>query len=210
MTELLDAVDALTKPYRDTMRDTDGETITGVRPPRFAQLENAIRGSANSGSGAGGHASERNMIDFDALQRWRDIRDELNAEAVKLGAKVSKNPAVTLRRWYIAAEARTLTDTYSAEWERRLTSWAAWIDRKLDPPFQMEVNVPCPLCGKRRFVNDNNDEVNAVIAEVNARDLHTTYRIWCRACEQVRDGIHAVREWAYAIEHAEQEGSQTA
>lgn len=204
MTMLLDAVDALTKPYKDTMRDTDGETLTGVRPSRFYQLEAAIRGSQRSGSGGGGGLeSERNLIDFDALQRWRDIRDELNAEAIKLGAKVSKDPAVTLRRWYVAAEARTLTDTYSQEWERRLNGWAAWIDRKLDPPFQMEVNVPCPLCGKHRFVNDNNDEVNAVIAEVNARDLHTTYRIWCRACEQVREGIHAVREWAYDIERSE-------
>ena len=204
MTDLLEAVDALTKPYRHTMRDTDGETITGTLPPRFQQLAEAVAGSGRSGSGKGSHKSERSILDLDALQRWYDIRDELNQEAEKLGAKVSRDPAVTLRRWYIAAEARTLTDTYSAEWTRRLTTWADWIDRKLHPPFQMEVNVPCPLCGERRYVNDNDDEVNAVLAEVDSRNPGgTEYRIWCRACEQVAHGIHAVREWAYAIETAE-------
>ena len=206
MTELLDAVDALTKPYQHTMRDTDGEAVTGTLPPRFQQLEEAIRGSGGSGSGPGGETSTRMPLDLDALQRWYDIVAELNQEAERYDVKLHKDPAVTLRRWYVAVNARTLTDQYSAEWVRRLESWADWIDRKLHPPFQMEINRPCPLCLERRYVNADGDEATAVLAEVDARDVgHTTYRIWCRACEQVAHGIEAVREWAYEIEHADTE-----
>ena len=203
MTELLDAVDALTKPYQHTMRDTDGEAVTGTRPPRFQQLAEAVRGSGGTGQG-GTERRARTPLDWDALQRWYDIVAELNQEAERFDVKIHRDPSVTLRRWYAAVLGRTLTDTYSREWERRLESWADWIDRKLDPPFQMEINRPCPLCQERRYVNEDGDEAMAVLAEVDARDVgHTTYRIWCRACEQVAHGIEAVREWAYDIEHAD-------
>ncbi|KTR02087.1 DUF7341 domain-containing protein, partial [Curtobacterium luteum] len=79
-TRLLDAVDALTKPTIDHVRQTtdDGEylrTVPVEHPPLLQQLADAVVPSAgNDGGSKSASARERNVLDSDAL--WELTRIE--------------------------------------------------------------------------------------------------------------------------------------
>lgn len=214
MTTLLDAIDALTKPYRHTVHDIHGQpqldkdeqAVTVERPARLTQLHDAIRPSGSSGTGSSA-ARERILIDSGALEQWSQYRDRINAEARKVDVRPDNDPAVTLRRWYVAVESRTLTDAFEQEWVRRLGSWALAIDRRLNPPYRREVTAPCPFCGERRALDKETGQyVTAVVSECwrGEGGIDTSWFIQCRFCGQVGYSLQEVREWAYNIEQAEE------
>lgn len=217
MSDLLAAVDQLTKPYPHTVHDIHGNPQIGhngaatniERPPRLTQLHDAIRPSGSSDTGSSS-ARERILIDAGALEQWSQYRDQINEAARKVDVRTDVDPARTLRRWYVAVEQRGLTDTFTDQWVRRLNGWAHAIDRRLNPPYQREVTAPCPFCGETRALDKESGQyVTAVIAECWRGDggADPTWQIKCRFCGQVGYSLTEVREWAYGIEQAEEAGA---
>lgn len=215
MTDLLDAIDQLTKPYTITVRDIHGNPTTDdtgrevkvQQPARLEQLHDAIASSGNTGGPNGASRAERSLLNAGALEQWTAYRDRINKAARDVNVTIHHDPSVTLRRWYVEVNARTLTDAFTLEWAGRFTAWARDIDRRLNPPYQREVTSPCPFCGERKAIDKvNNEIVTAVIAECwrDTDGADTSWFIRCRFCGANGVTLTQVREWAYGIEQAEE------
>lgn len=209
---LLDAVDRLTKPYTVTVYDIhgnaaveDGRTVRAEQPARLTQLHDAIHPSGNRG-GSGSAKSERALIDSGALEQWSQYRDRINTAARSVDVTPDSDPAVTLRRWYVEVAARTLTDSYSDEWETRLNGWARAIDRRLSPAYTFEVTAPCPECGETRAIDKATGLLGTAVLASAWRtegggpvEINTV----CRFCGSTWDGMDGARYVRYEMDKQE-------
>jgi len=208
---LLDALDALTKPIR-TKVVQDGPIGSGLAgsqvakvelPPLLTQLEEAIRGTIGIG-GSGSLPNQRNVLDADALYRFSLISSTIRDWARMAGAVVTPDDAVvTLRDWYVAYSAKSLTLDAEKFYTRQMTGWAKQITDKLNPPRVWDLPDACPVCGSTTYWSKATAEEypRPLVVEYHetGADLIQQARALCRACEQV----WSVRELAYALEQDE-------
>jgi hypothetical protein len=101
MSELLDAVDNLTLPRNVKVQTDDGHTWASEDALLF-QLEQAVSSSLKSGSGSGGAAWERNVLDSAALYQAGIIRAAIGDWCRIAGVKGRRTPIDGLRAWYVA------------------------------------------------------------------------------------------------------------
>jgi hypothetical protein len=208
---LLDAVDALTLTIRRKVIQ-DGppgsglagqNTVTIELPSLLDQLDDAIRGTIGIG-GSGSLASERNMLDADALYRLVLITTLINDWARAAKAEVTKADAgKTLRAWYVKYTQTQHEPAVDRFHIRKLVGWAEQITQKLDPANVWDLPDPCPVCGNGTWWNpaDKTEYLRPLVIEYrpNGPDTIQKARGLCRACAQV----WSVRELAYEIEQAE-------
>lgn len=215
--DLLDAVDQLTKPTRTKIVQDDPATPTSTRlitveqAPLLERLQEAIRGTIGIG-GSKSLASERSMLDGDALRRFMVIATTVNDWARLAGADVHKgDPVATLRAWYVAYQQKPHADEADLWHARELYSWVGQINAKLDPPRVWDLPDPCPVCEAKVWFDPKEPSKKGrprpLIVEYRETgpDLIQHARAMCRACEQV----WGVRELAYALEEANQESEAT-
>lgn len=157
MTQLLDALEALTKPRRSKTVQTNDAGITCTSPVELPalleQLENAILGSFGSdgGSSTSSPGNERNMVDSDALFQFAKISTEVVDWCLTRKVKATRKPLADLAAWHAArTEEHAERDSY---YTRRLESWAAMIENKLRPKKRLEITEPCPICGADKWVD---------------------------------------------------------
>ena len=108
MTELLDAVDELTLPKPVKVQTDDGYTWA-TEDALLVQLREAVSSSLNSGSGAGGSPSTRNVLDGDALQKAAIITSQIGdwcRMAGMTGDQITRDAVTDLRAWHAAFLAR--------------------------------------------------------------------------------------------------------
>lgn len=201
MTELLDAVDQLTKPAIEHMTQTkdDGtylRTHTAEHKPLLTQLKDAVNPSANTSAGSASLASARNPINSEALWEYTKMFTAIGDWCRIAGADRTKDPIVDLRRWYIAYTK----DDNDPDWYiRELRRWVNLIRKLLDPPKRIEITTACPVCKKRTWVDaDGNEILFPVIIEYRVPNEGETIRpnALCRACETVWQGYDSVEELA--------------
>lgn len=205
MSELLDAVDELTKPQTVTViqsyKDHPDKKTQIVHPPRLDQLRAAISEAMSSDGSSSALASQRNLLNTSALYDWLMITNRINDWAQIEKSRVTRNdPGRTLRAWYakwIGKEREPASVNYHL---RYLQKWVAQIDTTLDPPRIKDLPDACPICDATAWWNPKT-------REQYPRPLIVTYREtgpnmiqdargMCRACEEV----FTVRQLAYAIE----------
>ncbi|WAC65167.1 hypothetical protein OVA14_07140 [Agrococcus sp. SL85] len=171
---------------------------------RLAHLRAAITSSASIGGGRS-LPNERIPLDPRALETDRDIATTIAREYRHLGGTAEHaTTEATLNAWH--AIAKDLDLDYTDDWTRRLTAWAADIDRILDPPRTVELlDTPCITCGKAETLTPEGTLQSAVIIEYRrdpteqVRDVRTI----CRACRAVWEGKHGVESFSrYADEQA--------
>lgn len=206
MTELQDAVDELTLPRNVKVPTDDGHTWA-TEDALLVQLEQAVSSSLKSGSGSGGAAWERNVLDSNALYTASLIRSAISDWCRITGITGRREPIEGLRAWHAArlsdpAETRE-TDPFYIEQMRK---WAAQIRVMVNPPKTVEITAPCPACGQGVYTND--------MGEVVRNPIQLSYRpesgsIWqdaralCRACEMVWDTEWRLRELRHDIDDRE-------
>jgi hypothetical protein len=204
--ELLDNIDRLTLPNRskimqDEIPGQPPKTAKIVLPALLTQLEDAIRGTVGIG-GSGALASERNMLDADALLRFMTIKAQIGEWARKVGETPDPmNPASTLRAWYVKWVS-TPQDIPSVKFYRGQTAkWVKQIDEKLDPPRVRELPDRCPSCNAFTWWNpvDRHEYNHPLIVEYrhsSGASMVEEATGKCRACASE----WGVRQLAYELE----------
>lgn len=207
---LLQAVDDLTKPiHRHETQDIirDGHTIGQQRiklthPPLLTQLENAIRASIGGTTTGATLASERSILDNDALMKFIQIDSQIRDWCRMLKITPTRDPAHNLRAWYTKNHANqrpNQPDTDSAH-IKILGKWAALIRTKMDPWRERELDktAACPTCGATSWWRDGHEYYRPLVVRYKATgaDLIQQARVICRSCE----AVFGVREAAYEIE----------
>ncbi len=210
MTDLLDAVDALTQPRRrhetqDVLSD-DGR-ITGARrtlivhEPLLEQLATAIRSNVGGSSRGASTAFERNPLALDALHQTVRIEDTLRQWCKIAQIPTRTTTTDTLRAWH----AHTLhLDLHPATIRHRVKTlhrWTAQIDAILDPHRERELlHETCPACGAADWWRDGARYLHPLVIRYRptGADLVQQARGLCRACETV----WGVRSLAYELEQA--------
>lgn len=152
MRDLLEAVDALTKPVRVLVPQDDGVepfTTRLVHAPLLEQFRAEIFHSTGSGGGGGASSSERAPIDFDMFTLYELIDGKIRSweYAPRKGDLVD-----TLRKWYSVYQVHaTEPEPYLSE----LRSFKTLIESRLDGGKRLELMFPCPSCGVEVYVRDD-------------------------------------------------------
>ncbi|TIH33692.1 DUF7341 domain-containing protein [Subtercola vilae] len=206
MTDLLDAVQNLTRPTRSKVLQTNTAGIQCLSDveqlPLLVQLEAAIKSSMGGASTSGASlAFEGSMLNTAAL-----------FEAVKIGSQIkswcrdqkllpTKNMGTDLDAWYVA----TLRTEHATEWEtwhvKTLSSWAARIRNMLAPPREREHPEACPVClsGDWWSPRDGLRYLHPLVTYYRLDDeemLVDNARSLCRACA----ATWSPRELAFELE----------
>jgi len=189
MTDLLDAVDALTKPTRTKV--IQGDVVTVVHhDPLLVQLEAAIRSSIGGTISGGGLSSERNLLDNDALFESMKITDAIGSWCRLAGVKPTRVPADDLLAWF---EANPDAGEF---YTNQLVGWAKFIRAKMDPTKALEVKGECPECGSVVWVDvEGSEHPRPVLVTYQPENPLNTVQAVCRAAECLADwqGETAIR-----------------
>jgi hypothetical protein len=207
VTELLDAVDELTKPVVSHFPQVgdDGKWLrahTATFPPLLTQLEAAII-SSTSGRAGGGDPATRAVLNsgalFDFMRITSQIRDWCHIEKVA----TSKDAGADLRRWYVAFVVHEKPHEFHI---RELHRWAGTIRTLLEPPRRVPVTAACVVCDALQWVDaDGDTHPYPVVIEYHdgEPDILATATAICRACEKVWRGSRELRALRFEIDERE-------
>jgi hypothetical protein len=213
--ELLNVVDRLTQVHKSAVivEDDDGkeQRVFMLHDALIVQLRNLVHSSLGSTVQGAGLASERNVIDADALDHYEAIR----GQAVKLfkevtDAKPFATPESNLRHWYIEfknqVNARKVSAEVMAAKLRKLNAMAHAIESKLNPPTALEITAPCPRCNATHGTDEQGIYRRAILVEsriVEYRSLdHTKAR--CIVCAAAWLHGRGMRQLRYEIDTREE------
>jgi hypothetical protein len=210
MTELLDAVDALTRPgvLHHTIQDSRFTCVV-FDTPLLDRLENEIRFSL-SREGSKSLPNQRVPINSGALMLFMRISSQITDWAHDAKATVYKgDPSRTLRAWYVTWTQTEREPGSIAGRVRLLTGWEASIRREIEPPRQKDLPDPCPTCGASEWWRDGERYPRPLVVESPRnpdKSLVDESTAHCRAC----DKRWGARELAYELETTNQpNGSPT-
>lgn len=212
--ELLNVVDRLTKTHRSEVlvEDDDGteQRVTMLHDALIVQLRGLVRSSLGSTVQGAGLASERNVIDADALEQYEQVK----AQATRLFKEVSDakpfpSPESNLRHWYIEfknqVDARKVSGDVLAAKLRKLNGMAYAIETRLSPPTLLEITAPCPRCEATHGTDDRGIYRRAILIEsriIEYRSLdHTKAR--CIVCSATWLHGRGMRQLRYEIDTRE-------
>ena len=193
MTELNDAVDDLTLPKPVKVQTDDGHTWA-TEDALLVQLREAVSSSLNSGSGAGGLPSTRNVLDSDALHKAAIITSQIGDWCYQAGVKATRDAVADLRSWHAAFISHDEPDEF---YLRQMRTWATQIRAMVNPPKTIEITAPCPVCGQGEYVNDLGERIVNPLALTYRPDsdhMWKNSRVLCRACATVWVGGDAMEE----------------
>lgn len=199
MTDLNDAVDDLTLPRNVKVQTDDGHTWA-TEDALLVQLREAVSSSINSGSGAGGSPSTRNVLDSDALYRAGIINAAIGDWCRMINVKVTRDAATDLRAWHAAFIGRDEPEEF---YIHQMRAWAGQIRTMVNPPKTVEITAPCPVCGQGSYVNDMGERITNPLALTYRPDSGSIWadaRALCRACNEVWEGEWRLRELRHEVD----------
>jgi hypothetical protein len=207
MTDLLDAVDELTKPVvlHFPQVGDDGKWLrahTTQLPPLLRQLEDAIHSSI-SGKAGGGAPWTRAVLNSQALFEFSRIRSTVGDWCRIEKVLISRDLVSDLRRWYVARLTRETDDEF---YIRELGKWAATIRFQLEPAKAIPLTAACVVCDAPQWLDsDGVAHPYPLVVEYMEHDpdILASARALCRACERVWRGSRELRELRYEIDERE-------
>ena len=208
MTDLLAAVDSLTKPRHSKTVQSNEAGITCVSPvelpPLLDDLNAAIYASMGGNTSGASDPATRAPVNILALQTLMRISEQVAGWARMAGVVVDKeNTTSTLRRWYVKFSERQISGEVESMYVSQMKAWESQIINALDPPREKDLPGACPSCSAVEWWQ-------AATGERFSRPLVIRYRPddedmignatgTCRACTKV----WSARELQYEIEEAE-------
>jgi len=197
MSDLLDAVNALTQPISETIKQPIYQTVldNNDRPktndtgdiirvligertvklnhaPLLDRLEAAITSTMARHGGGGTDKHARNLLDSQALFECMRIAAAIKDWCGIVGIRATRNPTKDLRAWYVA---RLATNPDNDEFYiDQLYKWSRTITAKLNQPRSWELSDPCPVCKANTWV-DVADENGHHVEIVRNRPLTVEY-----------------------------------
>lgn len=215
--DILAVVDRLTLPHKTQVRtgDENGESINQQveHDALLVQLRNSVRSSTGAHPGVGGLASERSVIDSDALEQYHALVGQIvSLYAEVTDARPFRFPESNLRSWFVAfkrqVESRKISSELVEAKYRKLNRMAASIEAKLNPPTVLEITAACPRCRKTHATDEDGFYRRALIVEsriVEYRSLDHT-RARCLGCQATWIHGRGMRQLRYEIDQVEQGG----
>lgn len=223
--ELLNVVDRLTKTHRSEVLvegdDASEQRVTMLHDALIVQLRMLVHSSLGSSVQGAGLASERNVIDADALEQYEQVR----AQATRLFKEVSDakpfpSPEANLRHWYIEfknqVNARKVSSEVLHGKLRKLNCMAYAIETRLSPPTLLEITAACPRCDATHGTDERGIYRRAILIEsriVEYQSLdHTKAR--CIVCSATWIHGRGMRQLRYEIDtredlrHADKENTE--
>jgi hypothetical protein len=178
--QLLDAIDLLTRPTRTVyvLTDDDGEPQRNehgiecktdvLHESLLSRLRSAIAGNATSPHAGSSDPQTRIPFDPGALKLYERIEDQIGEWFVGLTSQpVHFFPEQTLRAWYRAFElkrsrepASQTLEALEAEVSHKVWGWVRQVGDFFDPPKRMEITrrvqvpVVSPRSGERMYWPD--------------------------------------------------------
>lgn len=205
MTDLLDAVDALTLPDKSKVIQQNKAGITCVSPVELPslleQLDEAIRSDLGSTARGASLAHERSILDADALFRFMVISSMIKDWCRIVGVIPDRTAGENLRAWYVGMLSKHTDDAGTEFYVSKMRSWANLIRAKLDPARERELPDACPVCGASEWWRDGSKYFHPLVVRYrpSGPNMVQEARAVCRACAEV----WGVRELAYALEKAQ-------
>lgn len=205
MTELLDAVDALTKPEvtSSPVKDDAGNWVkahTVTLPPLLTQLKDAVNPSTNSTAGSSSLASTRNLIDGDALFEYSKMTAAIGDWCHIAKSERTRDPITDLRRWYVVFMQ---TENDPAFYISQINKWVAKIRRLLNPPQTITLEQACPVCGAKEWggleAGGGPHPIQVEFWFDEDTGKASGHAATCRACRIVWQGFDAVKELAEEV-----------
>jgi hypothetical protein len=208
MSDLLYAVEALTKPQTSAVIQTNDAGITcktrSVLPSLLDQLEAAIRSSMGGEVTSGASlAFEGSPLNIAALYEAVKITSQIGDWCRGAGLVATRDPVHDLKAWHVATLARVGWDDSANV--KQLQKWAHTIESLLDPPREKSLPDSCPVCGAGEWWRDGERFTRPLVIRYRTADPAGKATALCRACAQVWNA----RELAYAIEQAELRHAET-
>lgn len=196
MTDLLEAVDALTKEKRTKVFQDDGTVAIVVHDPLLRQLKDAVTSAI--GSGGGGGTATGSVLNDEALYRASIINAAIQSWCRMRGVTVSRDMVVDLRRWHSAFLSSSAEPDFYID---QMRGWARTIRDLLDPPERVPLEPPCPMCGARTWPDTEGREVlfPLLVTYRNEGESVVDERALCRACQFVWDGQMELRKLRWDI-----------
>jgi hypothetical protein len=183
MTELLDAVDDLTRP-KPVKVATDTGYTWATEDPLLDQLADAVASGLGSPSGGTAAPWARNLLNTDALHTAGMITSQIADWCRMVKVPTTRNTAIDLRSWYDAFSAsagESLDDFYV----RKLRAWGEQIRGMLNPPKLLQVTAACPECLESSYPNEDGALVPyPVVIQywANGVSVWDGAKASCRAC----------------------------
>lgn len=211
--EVLTLVDRLSAPHQSSFTieiDDDIRRVTVDHEPLLKQLRDAVISSVGARPGGGGLASERNVIDSDALEQYEAYEKTIIGLYKEVTDAVPfETPEKTLRQWYIEFANRARSGKVSMDVvhkkAKKLSSIVSAIENKLNPPSVMEITSPCPRCGVAYGMDEQGVYRHAIIVESRIdenKSLDDT-RARCVACKATWVHGRGMRQLRWEIDQAE-------
>ena len=213
--ELLEVIDRLTQVHKSAviMEDDDGteHKIFIEHDPLLKQLRELVHSSIGSTVQGAGLASERNVIDADALEQYETIK----AQTVKLFKEVSDaqpfpNAESNLRHWFIEFKnqvmARKVSGEVVAAKLKKINGMAYAIENKLNPPTTLEITAPCPRCYATHGKDDQGVHRRAIIVESRITQYRSLDHTKARCIVCLATWLHGrgMRQLRYEIDNVEE------
>jgi hypothetical protein len=209
--DLLEVVDRLTQTHKSVVwvETDDGaeSTVTIEHDALIKQLRGLVSSSTGSTVAGAGLPSERNVLDFDALELYQQVETKCKTlfESVS-GATPFPNPESNLRHWYMEIrrqfEGKKISDTVVHSKLRQLSKLVGSIENKINPPTVLEITAACPRCDSTHGLDDNGVYRRAVIVEsriTQYRSLDHT-RALCVVCRATWLHGRGMRQLRYEID----------
>jgi hypothetical protein len=177
-----------------------------IAEPLLKMLRESITSNIGAGPGGSALASQRNVINLEALQLY----DELEAAILIAYGRVTSAvpymlPEQNLRQWFIAFNTVAVSEDALLEEANAWSGWARRIEDLLFPQTQLEVTTPCPECGKRWVKSGDGGAVTALVVEYRKPSSDQVNVLAksvarCRGCKKVWRGSTRIRELRFAID----------
>ena len=197
MSELLDAVEALTKPRKSKVVQSNAAGITCtsvvVLPSLLEQLDQSISSSMGRSTAGASLASQSSPLDTGALFEAMKITSQIEQWCRGVGVRATRSAAVDLPAWYVATLSQR--DDHDRH-VRQLQKWAHLIESLLDRPREKDLPDECPQCGAKSWWRDGAEYFRPLIVRYREDDPVGSAMAACRACEKVWNA----RELAFILE----------
>jgi hypothetical protein len=211
--DLLTMVYKLTISHRSsfTVEVPGGDfTLTTNHDPLLRQLREAVRSTTGAHAVGGGLASERNVIDSEALEQYEKAKEQIVCLYQEVtDARPFPDPVSNLRQWFIQFSNQARAGKVSREVVKKkyriLYKMASAIEGRLNPPTILEITSPCPRCGVSHGADERGAYRHAVIVESRIevyKSLENT-KATCVSCNATWVHGSGMRQLRYEIDVAE-------
>lgn len=210
ISDLLEAVDALTKPIADPVWQDEldargrakGRRLAMVnRAPRLVQLRQAI--ASSTGQTHAGHsdaAARAGGLNLAAFTLYEDIDGRIRAAWAEVGDRSKDDPEILLRRWFVHTKnlhvSGQLSDSAVMSWRAAINGWVRNIDSMFNPEVVKELKGPCPNCEAERFKDRDGVEKSALYLHYSEANEPEAV---CRTCGWAETGPRRLLELGYHL-----------